>query len=446
MIPILYSANETAFTSGGLGALVDCISCLVTEGLNDTFECEFEYPITGKLYSEIEEGMIIVASHDDVGTAQPFIIYKRTAPINGVVTFVAHHLSYRLSDIVVMPFTASSCSEAITNLVANVVGTLPFTFTTDVVASANIAIEKPMSIRSALLGDGGIVSTYGGELEFDGWSVKLHTARGIDNGVEIRYGKNLSDIKQTIDISFQYNAIVPFWADTSKGTVVTLPERYLSHDDGSGIMKATALDLSDQFEGTPTVTQLRTLAQERFDASEPWTPSESISVSFVQLWQTEEYKQYAALQKVSLGDYVHVYYTALGVIANNQKVVQTVFDTLLDRYNEITLNELQTTLQDLTTDSIQLETNAAMITAINQALSESTLRSGSGTVTLDENGIGNITTLVASGCVPVFGYINGAEAFVAFARTSSGGYKIRCTDSYGVPITGSNTIVVYSYK
>ena len=112
MIPILYDKSETAFTSGGLGFLSDCVSCTVTEELNGIFECEFEYPITGPLYSYLTEGNIIFATHDDTKAPQPFDIYSHSAPINGVVTYYAHHISYRLSNIIIGPNTYHTCAAA----------------------------------------------------------------------------------------------------------------------------------------------------------------------------------------------------------------------------------------------------------------------------------------------------------------------------------------------
>ena len=103
MIPILFDQTEKLFTSGGLGFLADCTRCQVSQERNGIFECEFEYPITGPLYDKIQERRIIFATHDDSGDPQPFDIYARSAPINGLVTFYAHHISYRLSNSVVMP-------------------------------------------------------------------------------------------------------------------------------------------------------------------------------------------------------------------------------------------------------------------------------------------------------------------------------------------------------
>ena len=87
MIPILYERGETAFTSNGLGRLPDCGMCQVTEERNGIFEVQFTYPVTGHNYAAIQEGRIIFCTHDESGVAQPFDIYARTQPIDGVVTF-----------------------------------------------------------------------------------------------------------------------------------------------------------------------------------------------------------------------------------------------------------------------------------------------------------------------------------------------------------------------
>ena len=78
MIPILYDRYETAFASGGLGRLSDCISCIVTEERNGIYECEFVYPITGTHYDMIEHGSIVYVPHDDTGDTQPFVIYSHS--------------------------------------------------------------------------------------------------------------------------------------------------------------------------------------------------------------------------------------------------------------------------------------------------------------------------------------------------------------------------------
>ena len=377
MIPILFDQSEKLFTSGGLGFMADCTRCQVSQERNGIFECEFTYPITGPLYDKIQEKAIIYATHDDSGIPQPFDIYARSAPISGLVTFYAHHISYRLSNAVVMPFSATSCADAMSKIQANLITDRDddFTFWTDKTTVGNYAKNVPSICRTTLGGEeGSLLDVYGrGDYDFDKFAVRLYQDKGRDTDVEIRYGKNLTDIEHKIDNSSSYNAIVPYWLNEENGTLVTLPEGYVSHDDGTAYIVAIPFPMNEYFPTAPTVSAMRTKAQQLLDSSDAWEPSEGFSVNFVQLWQTEEYADYAPLQRVNLCDTVRVYYPELGVDAVRERVVKTVYNTLLDRYDEVTLNELPTTLKGLTTQQIAAETSGnvtadGMNAAINLAV------------------------------------------------------------------------------
>lgn len=373
MIPILFDQTEKLFTSGGLGFLADCTRCQVSQERNGIFECEFEYPISGPLYDKLQERRIIYATHDDSGVPQPFDIYARSAPINGIVTFYAHHISYRLSNAVVMPFSATSCADAMAKIQANLITDRDddFTFWTDKTTVGAYAKNVPSICRTTLGGEeGSILDVYGkGDYIFDKFAVKLYQNKGVDTDVEIRYGKNLTDIEHKVDSSSSYNAIVPYWLNEENGTLVTLPEGYVSHDDGTAYIVAIPFPMNEYFQTAPTVSAMRTKAQQLLDASDAWEPSEGFAVNFVQLWQTEEYADYAPLQRVNLCDTVKVYYPELGVNAVRERVVKTVYNTLLDRYDEITLNELPTTLTGLTQQQISAETSGSVtVESMNAAI------------------------------------------------------------------------------
>jgi len=351
MIPILFSTNETAFTSNGLGRLADCTRCEVTEERNGMFEVEFDYPISGKMYDQIDIGTLILCTHDDTGDTQPFEVYMRTAPIDGLVTFNARHLSYRLGMIPVAPFTASSVTQALANFHTNAMITCPFTFWTDKSSTGSFKVTTPQTIRSLLGGsEGSILDVYGGgEYEWDKWTVKLYQHRGQDTDVTIRYGKNLLDITHTLDAENLYNAIVPYWEKDDEvvyGSVVK----------GTGVTAATvaiAKDFSSDFDDTPTAAQLNTKAQTFLDSNTPWIPKQNIKVDFVQLWQTEDYKDVAALQRVGLCDTVSVIYPELGVTAEGVKVIKVVYDVLRDRYSEMELGEAQTSFADVIQEQME---------------------------------------------------------------------------------------------
>ena len=381
MIPILYEPSERRFLTNGIGRLSDCIRCVCTEERNGVYEVEFDYPADGEHYSDIKLGRIIAVTHDDTGDIQPFDIYAKSAPIDGVVTFNAHHVSYRLSDIVCMPFEAASCADAISKLAANSANANPFNFWTDKATGGNFKLEAPKNVRNILGGESGsLLDVYGkGDYQFDKFNVRLYANRGVDTGVSIRYGKNMTDLTFKENASDVYNAVVPYWLDSQTGALVVLPEKvlvfsgatpqvaYLTDEDllvirtetGEPIevayrmVDAVPMDLSSEFEEQPTVAELREAATAKFQSSYAWLPSQTVEVDFVQLWQTEEYKDYAPLQRVRLCDTVSVYYPKLGVEAVKEKVIKTVYNVLLDRYDSIELGTPQTTLAQSMTGTIE---------------------------------------------------------------------------------------------
>lgn len=347
MIPILYEGTETSFTTNGLGRLSDAITCKVTEERNGSYELEMTYPVSGIHFEDITEGKIILAQPHDGGLTEPFIIYRIEKPINGICTIKGEHISYRLCDIVEMPFTAGTIQEAFGLIPSKSATSNPFNFTTDIVSSVGYTLDHPMSVRGMLGGESGsILDTYGqGDYEFSRFDVTLHSERGADNGVTLRYGKNITDLKNVIDMSNVYTGIVPYWTD-GENTVV-LPEKVIlsEHSGDYSFYIIKPVDFSSDYEEQPTEAQLRDRAQRYITNNEGWKIRNNITVSFVALWDTEEYKEIAPLERVNLCDTVHVKYGPLGVDFST-KVVKTDYNVLLERYNSITLGDTYYSLND----------------------------------------------------------------------------------------------------
>lgn len=366
MKPILFAENSTSFTTNGIGRLSDAISCVVTEERNGQYELTMEYPSTGIHFDEIKLRAIIVAKPSEGASNQPFRIYNISRPINGRVTIDAQHLSYDLSKNVAMPFevTASStaCGSTLAGLKTNAVETCPFTFTTDVNTVASYHQTVPASIRQRLGGiEGSVLDQFGGEYEFDGYTVNLHKERGEEKNIPLRYGKNITDIKQEENIANTITGIVPFWADNEGGEVVTLPEKVVYAPNASAYPQKLTVpcDFSANFESQPTVAQLRAKAQAYINQSGIGIPKVSIDVSFVNLADTEEYKDIAPLQQVNLCDVIPVQFEALG-IDTTAKIVATEYDVLKERYNSITVGSLRSNLTSTINDQ-----NSEMVTSTN---------------------------------------------------------------------------------
>ena len=402
MKPILYDSTEKQFTTNGIGTLADAISCTVIEERNGSFELEMEYPLGGVHYDEIRNNRIILAMPSDGHTTQPFRVFKITRPIGGVVKIYAVHLSYDLSGIPVAPFTANDCSSALNGLKSNSMIANPFEVWTDISGSGKYKQNSPASFRSRLAGtDGSILDSFGkgAELEFDRLTVKVHQNRGRDNGVTIRYGKNLTDLKQQESIENVRTGVIAYWYKEENNTqdVIVGEIQYLENHADYPKENIHVLDCSADFEKRPDKQQLNTRAKQYIKANNIGVPKVSIDVSFIQLWQTEEYKNIVSLERVSLCDTVHVVFDKLGVNAV-AKVIKTEFDVLNERYIKITLGEARSSFGEAIREATKSTIQPLVKSMVNIAVSNATANiSGfSGYVTKITDANGNWSELVIS--------------------------------------------------
>lgn len=343
MTPILFPAGETAFLTQGLGALSDAISCTVKEERNGIYELEMQYPASGVHYADIANRCIIYAIPSPYRSPQPFRIYRITAPINGVVTIYAQHVSYDLAGVPLNPFTAANAPAAMAGLKSNAATTSLFDFWTDKTTTAAFAVKVPTATRSVLGGvSGSILDVYGGEYEFDRWTVRLHTRRGADNGATIRYGKNLTDIEQDANISSLATGIYPYWADTD-GNVVTASPKIVNAPGTFDFSRVVPVDFSAEWQEAPTADQLRARAEAYIRANQIGVPTVSITASFVQLEQAEEYRDIAVLERCDLCDTVTVQFERLGIDSKAQ-IVSIETDVLRERYTSVQIGSIRPNL------------------------------------------------------------------------------------------------------
>ena len=369
-----YYAADSEIKGNGVGALRDALYCTVTEERNGSYELEMGYPVSGQHYSELTLRGLICAKPNPYSEEQYFRVYKISRPINGQVIISAQHISYDLCGIPVAPYTAGTAAQALDRLKSQATVECPFEFWTDLSTTADFAAPVPSSLRSLLGGiDGSILDVYGGEYEWDNYTVKLHSERGTDRGVSIRYGKNLTDLTQEENCTNVYTGVYPYWADSagavtqiSTGPVVDVPENQYS------FTRVLLLDLSQDYTERPTDEQLKQSALSYIKANKIGVPKVSLKLSYAQLEQTVEYKGKALLERVGLCDTVHVTFERLGVDAT-AKVIKTTYNVLLDRYDSV---ELGTPRSNLASTIVGIEkstktevdkTKSALQQAVDQA-------------------------------------------------------------------------------
>ena len=333
--PRLYPPTAAAWDTNGLGALSDCISCVVEETLNGPFELEMQYRLNGLHYADITLRSIILAKPNPTARPQPFRVYKISRPINGVVTINAQHLSYDLSGIVIEPFNAPSLASALEGMKTNAVTENPFGYETDKTVISDFVVSYPSSARSLVAGQrGSLLDTYGGELEFDRYQVKLWAHRGKDNGVTIRYGKNMTDVSQEEDGSGVYTGVYPYWYSEEEGSA-DLGSSYVPVEGEFDFTRILLLDLTEEFENKPTAEELTQKAQEYISKHDPGVPTISTTVSW---YQSKDF-----VENVNLGDVVGVYFSRLGISAK-AKIVKTRYNALQNRYESVDIGSVRSSI------------------------------------------------------------------------------------------------------
>ena len=364
MIPILYAKNASEFGNNGIGHLKDAISCKVTEERNGAYTLTLQYPIGGAWYESITEGSIIKAKANETSELQLFRVYKSSKPMKGVVTFYAEHISYDLKGLplALLSMTDTTAEAALNAGFAACLLPHRFTGRSDITTLNKINITKPRSLRNFCGGEAGsVLSVWGGEFEFDNFTVWLHRRRGANNGVVIRYGKNLTDAKQERNISACYTHFCPYAIKKTEtrneaGEVIesteetiTLPEGVIEliNPENIGHSRALPLDISDKFaDGEElNVENLRTHAEEYIESHKLGVPDVNITLSFMQIWHSPEYAESAGFERVALCDTVTVFFEDLGINAE-AKVIKTEYDTLEERFSKLEVGDAKSNLTD----------------------------------------------------------------------------------------------------
>ncbi|MBO7513866.1 MAG: phage tail protein, partial [Fibrobacter sp.] len=210
---------------------------------------------------------------------------------------------------------------------------------------------------------GSLLDVYGGEWKYDNYTASLKQARGANRGVTIRYGKNLTQLSQVLDMSNLVTAIVPYYINPDGvQTVGTKVNTGLTLD----VPREVAIDFSQEVDpesGTAITTQLANLANRYKNNNNLTTLTNSITLDFVQSGQLTE--------RVDLCDTVSIYFEALGLTAS-AKCVATVWDVLAERYTSTTFGEARTNIADTIAQSAKKLAETPSTSFMSEAIAHAT--------------------------------------------------------------------------
>ena len=381
----IYESKETNFKHNGLGILRPS-SCVIYEELNGEYSLTLKHPVDHyEKWKLLEQDRIIKANK------QLFRIYKLTKSLSGnEIEIYAMHIFYDLSknfidDVNIVDKTGK---QALNQILTNTAYESNFTCDSDITTIKSARLVRK-NVTSALIGDdeNSFLKYWGGELKRDNFNFEINTVIGENKGMKISYGKNLTGLTATFDMSTVATRLIPKAFDG-----ITLPELYVDSDyinnyshpiirevDFSDIKYASSPNNTNE-EGFKTkeevYSELRRLCRMMFTEDKIDMPESNFEVDFVELSKTKQYEKYANLETVSLGDVVNIHHKILGINID-ARVISYEFNCLTDRYDSIELGSFQTNIftginEILKKEDIDIKTITDMINvsyenAVNEA-------------------------------------------------------------------------------
>ena len=381
--PILYKANETNFEHLGVSVLSDASKCYVSREKNGIYILEFDYPVNGKDVDKIKEGMYIKSDAGYRTKNQRFVVSKITKTQNEFKLYCQHISQVKTTMNAIRPditLTNVSAMGALTAWRDNLLDSREEFFVQSDIGTLNSTtwkVENIENARDALGGKAGsILDVWGGEYEFDNLNITLHRSMGIDNPTIIAYGKNLLDLEQEQSILETYTSVFPFKKytdDNNREQLITLPEILL---DSTHLNKFThrrilKVDFSSD-ENLKTVEQLRSKAKSYIKNNNVGVPKTNLKINYQDLSKVEGVFDNPALEQIDLCDRLKVYYSELGILNENAKVVKVIWDVILEENHEIEVGDGRSSFTDST--SAKIETlqaqNDSVIARINALVAE----------------------------------------------------------------------------
>lgn len=338
MFPILYDSVVTGTVPDhyGIGVLKDALSCEITEERNGEYELTLKYPSSGAYANQLVPRAVIKAKPNYTDDPQLFRIYKVGKVLGSSFSVYARHISYDLSGFPITTGSANNIGDALILLNNQASG---YTFSTDKSLQASFEIDTPSSVRSWFGGKAGsILDLYGpGEWKYNNFTCQFLANRGIDRGVTIRYGKNLTKLENTDDSSNLVTSIMAFWKSTDDDNTVIISDA-ISTGATLDVTACQILDASEYYENQPTKAQLNTYVNNYISSHITNRVQKNIKLDFAQISKLLK-------DRVDLCDTVHIIYEDYGISAT-AKCIKTTWDVLQDKYTEIELGEARTNIAD----------------------------------------------------------------------------------------------------
>ena len=371
----VFNANERVFISNGEKILHPLKAVILKED-NGDYELELETRIEDKDY--IVKDNIIVC--DTPWGEQGFRVYNLNKK-DSKISCTCKHLFYDTADYLINDVYVinKTCNEALDQLNNGCDVETPFTTLSNIQQMNSLRIVRK-SFEEAI---SVVLERYGGHLIRDNFNISILNSMGQDNGITLRYGKNIENITIKEDWSKVVTKLLPVGKDG-----ITLDEKYVTTSD----LNSNESNYGRIYEKpyTKTVSFSQDVSEESYQDEEGNLKEEEYTIALKQDLKEQaivyirenclpkiNYTLKANIEKVAdVGDTIEVYDERLSVNLMTN-VISVKWDCIQKRYIEVNfgnfsqkLKNLVTAVTNSTKSEIKETVNNEVIPQVNNKLRE----------------------------------------------------------------------------
>lgn len=370
MIKVFEAIDKSYTTNGDI--VLQTIKAKVHKEDNGDFYINVEAPLSYIEY--LIPNNIIVAN-----TPQGDQAFRITNVENNrtKIKIKAYHVFYDSKNYLIQDsyIVDKACNDALDHLNSATDNTSPFTTVSDITKIASYRCVRKSLYEAIQV----VLERWGGHLVRDNWTIGIRANIGQDNGVTIRYGKNLKDIKATYNWDNVVTKLMPVGKDgvllnaldpeaevyLESETQYEIPYTKTVSFDQSNISEDDYKD--DQGEVDVEAYTLA-LINDLAEQGEKYLDTNSKPVA--------NYTLSANVEKISdIGDTIHVIDEKLGINLETN-IISYDYDCILEKYTQIefgnftpTLSGLMNNITNQTQEMID-ENNATLQITLGQELEE----------------------------------------------------------------------------
>lgn len=368
----VYEFNQTSFNNNGICTLFPK-SAVITRDLNEyKYYLDLTHPIdeTGK-WKEITQDRIIVANE------QPFRI-KFVQKTSREIVAYCEQIFFDLNNNFIEDtnIKGKNGNTALNQILSNTNYVHPFSGTSNIQITNNSRLVRK-NVLSAIIGDNenSFVNRWGGELDIDGFTFKINTRIGRNNGYKVEYSKNMTGINAKFDMRNVVTKIRPVGFDGIKLEELFVDSPFINSYAMPIIREYKYEDV--KWKGSPNYqapldgeddgayetlaeaqAELKRRALAEFSENEVDLPTVNYNVNFVELSNTDEYANYQALSSINIGDDVVIRHKILDIniparcTAYKYNCLTCNFDEItLGHYNKNFFTDVKNAMNDV--DSVK---------------------------------------------------------------------------------------------